>query len=378
MVIAEKPTTHNETGVFSDRTDTNISRPIQPEIVQDNSVDIDGIKLPSGDAWTQSQIAIALDCNPTTLSKIIAKLEQEGEIEPIVIKVGRKSTRQYSLPVINILIPRVLSIKKRPRPSKYGESDLTGKKDEQPFTFFIFPDGTRIQGIDQKQIALLELVMERANQKKLTTLKDLREKSIIDDKSTPDSIKTLFTDLSENIENQTHNWKFVYNPNYVDPNTAKKVFAFTILKTEPIEETRNKHLSKKKLAKLREQVLKHAVLDLLDEIIQSKTDINYNVKLRLYPHLPHGKTIKVIFEDASHQDLNDAFIEAFESELRKFQQPNPKKSKNGYNSQPDPVDLQIQERFQTTLNKKVNIQQTISYFTRRLGYQAPKTNQDNI
>lgn len=126
------------------------------------------------------------------------------------------------------------------------------------------------------------------------------------------------------------------------------------------KEIRDKSLTKKELLKLKDRVLKLTVIDMLDEIIDTRTDVNYNVRIRLGEHLPHGITIYSLFRNVSHQELNYAFMQVFESAFRTNQNSN-KNGDGNEESQPSLIDLEIQERVRIIRQKKHNVDNLINH-----------------
>lgn len=345
MVIAERGTTHNE-----------ISQSAKPETPNVKTVEIGGFIFTEQEYYTRREISQVMRTSLNAVSARLNKLENQGILQPVRLATGNRSRLKFYTPTqVGLMIPVLKKIKPRLSQPGYESSN--------PENFFTFRDGTTIRGIDAQQKSLLELAAERT----VTTLQDLKEKGIIKEHPTLYELQNLFAHLDANMEETP--WRLENVPDYCNPETAKREFAFTIVKTGSTEQAQSKIMTKKELAELKEQVLKHAVRDILDEIIQSKTNVNYNVRVRLGNHLPPRTTMYTIFGDVSDQMLNNLFVQAFKSVFRNTKQPNSKTSKNGHKPQPDPIHSEIQEKVSAVRQKKgLNIVSETNYIKRSLAY----------
>lgn len=131
------------------------------------------------------------------------------------------------------------------------------------------------------------------------------------------------------------------------------------------EKSPSKHLTKKERIQLKHKVLKLAVRDALDEIIGLKTNVSYNIRIRLGNHLPFGQSIPYIFENSTHEELNDVFMQSFVSAFEQSENPSSMPAKNGHKSRRNPIDLEIQEKVKVIRQKNLNVDDLISS-TRRM------------
>lgn len=348
-MASERPTRHDPNTVSSDKTKTGMPQPA--------TVKLDGVVFHGPPPWTRNQIADALDRDRNTVSSRITKLEQSSRIQPE--KTPSKREKFYSETATRLMLRDLQSIKQRlKQPEPNGKSNTGSEGEKKPENFFTFLDGTKIEAIGPKQKALLELITQKANDEKPTTLSDMKERGIINDKTSPKQLNTLLALLRANLEEQT-SWRLT-DVSYINPDTQKDVFAITLRKIEP---NKDRALTKDQRLRLKQILPKYAVIDLLNEIIELKTDISYNVRVRLGKYLvPYNIKVRDIFGDVSDQTLNDEFMGALKSAFGKTKK-----------SQPDSLDLKLQQKAQSIRQNRPNVANEIDYIGRRLASTVIKT-----
>lgn len=324
----------------------------EPKIPQNATVEIDGLFFPNQEFVTRADISEASNTPLSTVAARVNELEKQNIVQPYHHGTGTRARKKFYRQADIPIILQALPTKQSPnQPELNGKSNLVSEGNKKPENFFVFRDGQKIKRIGLKQKALLELISIRANDEKPTILPDLKEKGIITDGTSLRQLQNLFALLNANMEEQT-SWRLM-EVSYNNPDTQKDVFAITLIKIEP---NKDRDLTKDQKLQLKKILPKYAVRDMLDEIMQSKTDISYNVRVRLAKYLlPLRIGIPDIFGEISDQELNDMFMEALRNAFGK-----------NHKSQPDPTDLELREKAQSLRQKLPNIEDEINFIRRML------------
>lgn len=318
---------------------------------------------------TRGNIAEDMKIPLNSVSVRFNRSEQNQEITFQRFKNFIKSkTKYYPREDVARVIPDLLTVKSRSHEPK--PQDTSSEVNNLP-GFFTFSDGSIVHRLNQKQIEILELITQKANENKPVTRRDLIIRGVIDRETTPQQIQNVLVHLNLKLTEQSP-WELAYVPNYYDEDTQREVYAFTYKYVEPAKQ---KSLTSKERNGIKNALLKLTVLDLLNEINEGKTNINYNVRIRLGDYLLRFRSsMNEVFGIPSDEDLNDLFINELELAFDKSKEP--KSKKYNQQSQTSQLDQEISKKVGIVRQKGINTDLELRHIQRMLATTAYQTKEE--